>query len=285
VNARRHAIVVGLRRGWTEFVLSVRSSQDQSFYLFMGVALLGYLWLNRDSTVDGSTLPFVAFAMPSLLGGLVVFGAVMGPASALALERQDGTLLRSRLVPHGMTGYVAGQLTLQVLSVVPLLGVVLVPSALLFDGVMWRGADGWLIVVVAIALGLFATLPIGMVLGAVIPGGPQKLGLYAMLPLSIMVGISGIFVPVTALWGWVQVLAQSLPMYWLGHLMRWAFLPEGSAMLEAGGAFRPVVAVLVLVAWGVVGTLLAPPTLRRMSRRQSGSQVAAARDDAAQFVR
>ena len=47
--------------------------------------------------------------MPSILGGLVTFGVVIGPAYALAMEREDGTLLRSKAVPNGLLGYVTGQ--------------------------------------------------------------------------------------------------------------------------------------------------------------------------------
>ena len=42
--------------------------------------------------------------------------------------------------------------------------------------------------------------------------------------------------------------------------------------------------VLVLGAWAVVGLLVTPRVLRRMARRQSGSQVQEARDAALQWV-
>lgn len=284
--ARRHATAVGARRGWLEFVLSVRSRQDQTFYLVTAAGVLTYLWFVRDDDLGSLDLPYVAFVLPSVLGALVVFGAIMGPASALTLERQDGTLLRSRLVPHGLVGYTVGQVVLHTLSALPLLVTIVVPSFLLFDGVTPGRPLGWALLVLAPLLGLFATLPLGIALGAVIPGGPQKLGLYAMLPLTAVIAISGIFVPLPALWGWLQVVGQLLPMYWLGHLFRAGFLPSGAAEgLEPLGAYRPGLAVAVLLVWGVIGCLLAPPLLRRMSRRQSGSQVAEARDEAAQFVR
>ena len=48
--------------------------------------------------------------MPSILGWLIAFGVVIGPAYALAMEREDGTLLRAKAVPDGLVGYVIGQL-------------------------------------------------------------------------------------------------------------------------------------------------------------------------------
>ena len=41
MNPRRHAIVMGLARGRTEFLQSVRSTQDQGFYLFTALLVVG----------------------------------------------------------------------------------------------------------------------------------------------------------------------------------------------------------------------------------------------------
>ena len=279
-----HAVRLGVRRGWTEFLNSVRSAQDQGFFLFTGLATLAYLWFNRGDTVEGTTLLYPTVALPSILGALVAFGVVIGPAFALAMEREDGTLLRHKALPHGMEGYVTGQLVFHSLSALPQFLVILVPSALLFEDVMPSGAGGWVTVAWVLVLGMLATLPIGMVLGSVVPN-TQKVGTWGMLPVLVVTAISGIFVPVQALWGWVQTVAQVFPTYWIGLGMRSAFLPDAAASLELGGSWRTGQTVLVLTAWAVAGLLVTPVVLRRMARRQSGSQVAAARDAAVQWVR
>ena len=284
MNPTRHAIALGLRRGWTEFVLSLRSAQDQGFYLFMAVATLGYLWINRDTEVEGTDLLYPTVALPSILGALLAFGVIIGPAYALAMEREDGTLLRHKAVPHGMRGYVTGQLVYHSLGLVPLLVVILVPSFLLFDDVMSNGLAGWATLAWVVVLGLLATLPIGMVIGSLVPS-VQKVGTWGMLPVLILTGISGIFAPIQALWGWVQVVAQIFPTYWIGLGMRSAFLPDAAAAAEIGGSWRTGMTVLVLLAWAVAGLLVTPRVLRRMARRQSGSQVQEAREAATQWVR
>jgi ABC-2 type transport system permease protein len=284
VTLTLHAVRLGVRRGWTEFLNSVRSPQDQGFYLFTGLATLAYLWFNRGDAVEGTTLLYPTVALPSILGALVAFGVVIGPAFALAMEREDGTLLRHKALPHGMEGYVTGQLVFHSLSALPQFLVILVPSAFLFEDVVPSGVGGWLTVAWVLTLGMLATLPIGMVLGSVVPN-TQKVGTWGMLPVLVVTGISGIFVPVQALWGWVQTVAQVFPTYWIGLGMRSAFLPDAAASLELGGSWRTGQTVLVLTAWAVAGLLVTPVVLRRMARRQSGSQVAAARDAAVQWVR
>ena len=283
MNPRTHAVRLGTRRGWTEFVQSVRSTQDQGYYLFTAVLVLGYLFLRRNTEVEGTDLFLPSVALPSILGALVAFGVVIGPAYALAMEKEDGTLLRHKAVPHGLVGYFNGQLLFQTLSLLPQMLVILVPSFLLFDNVMADGT-GWFTVAWVLVLGLLATLPIGMVIGALVPS-TQKVGTGGMLPVLVLGGISGIFYPLQQLWGWVELVAQVFPMYWLGLGMRSAFLPDSAAMLEVGGSWRSLETVLMLGAWALVGMLVTPVVLRRMARRQTGSQVEAAREAAVQWVR
>lgn len=280
---RAHAVRLGLRRGWTEFVLGLRSSQDQSFYLFTAGLAVGYLYLRRDTVVDDTGLLLPSVALPSILAGLIAFGLVIGPAYSLAMEKEDGTLLRAKAVPNGLIGYFAGQLVLHSASLLPQTVAVLVPSFLLFDGLMAH-PSGWFTIAWVVVLGLLATLPIGMAIGALVPS-VQKVGMWGMLPVMVLAGISGIFYPIQALWGWVQAVAQVFPMYWMGLGMRSAFLPDSYVDAEIGDSWRTWETVAVLGGWAVVGALVAPALLRRMARRQSGSQVAAAREAATQWVR
>jgi ABC-2 type transport system permease protein len=284
MNATVHAIRSGFNRGWTEFKLSLKSPQDQGFYLFTSALVLLYLWFNRNNDVEGTDLSYPTVVLPSMLGGLLVFSLIIGPAYALAMEREDGTLLRAKAVPHGVVGHVTGHVVLNVLAIIPSFLVILVPGAILFDGLMQNGAEGWATVVWVTLLGLWATLPIGIIIGSLAPG-VQKVGTWGMLPVLVLIGISGIFVPIQSLWGWVQVVAQIFPMYWVGLGMRSAFLPDAAAALEIGGSWRTLETVLVLSAWAIVGSLVAPIVVRRMARRQSGSQVEAAREQAHQWVR
>ncbi len=104
-----------------------------------------------------------------------------------------------------------------------------------------------------------------MIIGALVPG-VQKVGMWGMLPIMVLAGISGIFYPMQQLWGWVQVIAQVFPMYWMGLGMRSAFLPDAAAAAEIGGSWRTLETVLVLGTWAVVGAVVTPIVLRRMSR-------------------
>ena len=154
-------------------------------------------------------------------------------------------------------GHVTGHVVLNVLSILPSFLIILIPAALLFDGLMQNGAKGWTTVAWVTLLGLWATLPIGIIIGSLAPS-VQKVGTWGMFPVLVLVGISGIFFPIQDLWGWVQTVAQIFPMYWVGLGMRSAFLPDAAAALEIGGSWRTLETVLVLSTWAVVGSSSLP---------------------------
>ena len=274
MNARLHSIRVGLRRGWMLNRLSLRNPEDISFYIFWGGGMALYLILNRNVVVEGTGLSLPAFALPGIIAAMIVFSGLVGPAFSLVIEREDGTLLRAKSAPFGMDGYVTGQVVYQASSAVPMLAVLLIPSAFILDDVMHRGWYGWLVVAGLVVLGFLATMPIGMVLGS-LARKPSHVSTWGMLPVVGLTLFSGIFGPVTNHPGWVQGLVQAFPTYWMGHAMRWTFLPDGASMIELGGEWRLGSALLVLGAWSIFGLALAPRVLRRMARRESGSAVQA----------
>ncbi len=285
MNPVTNAITLGVQRGWHEFVIGLRSPSDQGFYVMFGVGSLALMWFNRDEDlgVPGLTLP--QLVLPSLLAALVMFSIVITPAYALALEREDGTVLRLRVGPYGLHGYLVGLMSLTLVGILPLLVIVLGGAALLFEGAVPTAPGRWALIVGMLLLGILANLPLGFVIGSLVTK-VQQVFTWGMAPIIALAYLSGIFGAMDRLWGWVQILAQVFPLYWFGHLMRYAFLPEAAAVGELTGSWRLGAAVAVLAIWAVVGFALAIPLVRRMSRRQSGAAVAAARDQAAnQFVR
>jgi ABC-2 type transport system permease protein len=284
MNPKTHAVRTGIVRGWTEFKQSIRSPQDQGFYIFTALIVLGFVFFNRNNEVEGTSLMYPTVALPGILGAMIAFSMIIGPAYSLAMEREDGTLLRAKAVPNGMIGQVTGHVVVNSLSLIPSLAVILIPGMFLFEDLMPNGSGGWVTFAWVTVLGVLATLPIGIVIGSLVPG-VQKVGTWGMLPFAILAGISGIFFPIQGLWTWVQIVAQAFPLYWLGLGMRSAFLPDSAAELEIGESWRTMQTVVMLSVWAAAGLAIAPGVLRRMARRQSGSEVEAAREQAMQWVR
>lgn len=276
-----NAIRLGLSRGWREFRQSLTSPQDLAWFVFLAVIFLVVLVLQRHAVVRGTHISLAFAVLPGILGLMVALGGLQGAAGSLAFEREDGTLLRAKAVPHGITGYLTGRILSVSLGTLLGLVIIVVPALFLVPELTQTSWSGWLTFGWVLVLGLLATLPWGAIIGSLASGPQAVLGL-VMLPVSGVAAISGIFYPVTALPGWVQGIAQVFPVYWLGLGVRSAFLPGSAAVAEIGHSWRHPEMIAVLGAWAVAGLVLAPVVLRRMARRESGSAMQARRQRALQ---
>ncbi|HKD98092.1 MAG TPA: ABC transporter permease [Micromonosporaceae bacterium] len=281
MNPTTQAVRTGVRRGLTEFRHSMSGAESYSFTVFLAVIILTVLYLLRGHTIPGTSLSLATVALPGVVGMLVAFNTTLNAAFTVAIEREDGTLLRARAAPYGVVSYVAGQVVRVPLTTVVSLVIVMVPGFLLFHLPDHASAGGWLTFAWVLVLGLAATLPFGLAIGA-LAGDPRSPAQSVGLVSIVLVGISGIFYPVTAMPGWLHPIAQVFPYYWLGTGMRSAFLPPSAAAVELSGSWQHWQTAAVLGAWAVVGLLLAPVALRNAAREESGASVSARRDRAMQ---
>jgi ABC-2 type transport system permease protein len=276
VNPTVHAARLGLARGWIEFRHSVTSPSELAWYLFMVAASVVVLLFQRNARVDGSTVPLAMLTLPSILGLWVAVGGYQGAGGALAVEREDGTLLRAKAVPHGMVGYLVGRVVSLSLITLFMVAVSFAAGVLVLPDLAATARSGWPILAWVVVLGLLATLPWGAVIGSLVRSPNSAFGA-TMLPSMGLTAISGIFYPIAALPGWLQAVAQAFPIYWLALGIRSALLPDAAAAVELAGSWRHPETAAVLGAWALAGLLVAPAVLRRMARRESGSSVEARR--------
>ncbi|MEU2108977.1 MULTISPECIES: ABC transporter permease [unclassified Streptomyces] len=283
MNTTTHAVRVGVSRGWHEFRQTLASA-DQMFNVLIAVVFVTVLVFQRDAKLEDTDVSLAAVTLPSMLGMLVAFGGFAGASSQLSTNREDGTLLRAKAVPHGMIGYLVGRVVQVSLDTIVSMLIILIPGLFLVHELSEAGVTGWLTLVWVLALGLLATLPWGVIMGSLAKSPQASPFGFTMLPIMAITGISGIFYPISGLPDWLQVIAQIFPIYWLGLGTRSALLPDSAATAEIGDSWRHLETLGVIGAWAVVGLLLAPTILRRMARRESGSVMEQRRQQAMQRV-
>ena len=272
-----HVARLGIARGGIEIRHAFTYWPDLFQGLFLTAIQLVVLFLMRGHHVPGTTFSLGSLTLPSVIGMSFAMGGLLGVVGLISVDREDGTLLRAKATPDGMAAYVIGRITH--ISATALLGLVitLVLGLAAFPGVRLTGPGVATLAGVAV-LGLLATIPIGITLGSLLPN-PRFIPL-VLLPFGALTAISGVFYPITHLPGWMQGIGQLFPMYWLGLGTRAALLPPGLASVEIDGSWRLPLVFLALALWSVAGLAAAPPVLRRMARRESGSRVAARRERA-----
>jgi ABC-2 type transport system permease protein len=282
MNPVRIALRAGRSRGLIELRQSITNGGDLVNHFLWPVLMLVVLWFLRDRQFGPGGFPLGALVLPSILGMNTAM-AMVSMSQQLTADREDGTLLRAKATPHGMLGYLTGKLISVSGGLLIDLAIFLLPALLLVRGLAADRPAAWLTLLAVLVLGLAATLPAGAVLGSVFTSTRSQ-GLLT-LPILAVIGISGVFYPITVLPGWLQGVAQAFPVYWLGLGMRSALLSPEAVAVEIGDSWRHLETVAVLGGWAVAGLLIAPVVLRRMARRESGSSVADRRDRALQRVR
>ncbi len=272
MNPQLHAVRLGLSRGWIEFRQSITTRADQIWMALINGIFLLVLFLQRDATIPGTNISLALATLPGLLGMNVILAGWMNTAMMLAVEREDGTLLRAKSTPNGMIAYLVARVVFAALNIVLGLVIFLAAGLIFLDAVASIGVGGWLILIAIIALGLLATLPWGAIVGSLVKSSASGFG-FSFLPISAMIAISGIFYPISGLPDWLHPVAQVFPVYWLGLGMRSAMLPDSAALAEIGQSWRHLETFGMLGLWAVVGLAVAPRVLRRMAQRESGSVV------------
>lgn len=282
MNAGWVAARAGGRRGWIELKHTFTTPNDLVTQLVFTAILLAVMLWTRTTTVPGTRFSLGTAMLASMIGMNVGFNGMATLGGILTIEREDGTLLRAKATPNGMTGYLIGKVVTVSGTILFSVVITLITGAFLFSGLALGSASTWLTLIPVLLLGLLATLPIGAMLGSLFPSA-RSAGLLT-LASSGLVAISGIFYPITHLPHWLQWVGQVFPLYWLGLGTRSALLPAGLASVEIGHSWRHLATFGVLGAWAVAGLLVAPILLRRVARRESGSSVAARREKALQHV-
>jgi ABC-type multidrug transport system, permease component len=276
------ALRAGVRRGVVEFLNSLRSPTDVGFWIVGAIVTVVVLWFLRTDRIAELDITTAQFIFPGLLAVQLLIAATWGVGVMISTEREDGTLLRAKALPHGTLTYATGITMRSLLESAVAVALVLVPSLFLVGGLLDRGPVA-LAAVGILVLGFVALFPIGLAVGA-LSRNPRAVSGWGLLVGAAVVFASGIFVPLITFPEWAQVIGQLLPLYWLGLLLRSVLLPENLHVVEIGESWRTLEAFGVLGAWAVVGILIAPPLLRRMARRESGTSLERARQKALQRV-
>lgn len=226
-------------------------SRESAFFAFalpiLLLVLLGFVYGDETiAGVDGAT-----YLVAGMLGFSVVATAFAGLAISLVIRRENGVLKRVRGTPLPPALYLAAAIG-STLLVIALQAVAEIAIARFFLGADWPAAPGALAASLLVGAAAFAALGVA-VTGAVRGAEGSSAVISAVyLPMAV---ISGTFFSVAAMPGFLQAVAEVLPLTYLLRGVRDAF--------TGGTGWESVAGSLGVVAlWGMAGVVLSVRVFR-----------------------
>jgi len=232
-------------------------SREAAFFTFLlpiiFLVLLGSVYGgDRINGLRGST-----YLLAGLLGYGVVATAFAGLAITLVIRRETGVLKRVRGTPLPPATYLAAVVasTLVVIALETLAQLLLGHYVL---DARWPASPGSLAAVLALGTATFAAL--GLAVTGLVRSGEGSSAVVNAIYLP-MVFVSGVFFSVKSMPGFLQAIADVLPLTYLLRLVRDVFV-QGDTLGSSPGA------LVVLVVWGLAGGLLAVRMFRWEPREE-----------------
>jgi ABC-2 type transport system permease protein len=253
---------VGAARGALEVKQFFRERDAVVFSFAMPIGLFVLFAGIFGGNDLGQGVDYNQVLLPSMLTAGLASTTLTNLAIWIAVDRDNGTLRRLVTTPMPRGAYFLGKIIQMVV-----VGV-LESLALLAVGVFAYGVDlpatparwftfAW------VTLLAFATFGILGVALSSLPRTARSAPAVVNAPVMLLLFISGIYLPLTMLPGWLQDASALFPLRWVAQGMRSAFLPdEVAAATEAAGTWEHDRVLLVLLAWFVVGLVVCLTTFR-----------------------
>jgi ABC-2 type transport system permease protein len=234
-----------------------RDPRARGFTLALPLLLLllfGYIFRHDTFSYGGHVIPGVTYYLPRMIV-LGVAGATLSNLVVnLVSKRETGALKRRRATPVRAGVLIAGDVITSEVSALTITIVLTLIGWLVFSVHLGGAAIGLglLTVIVGTASLCGVAYAISTLVKSVDSAGPL-----VMLVMFALNAISGIYIPESLFPGWLRDVAQVLPIRPLATAMQAAVAP-----VTNGGQQFAWPELLIVLAWGVAGTLFA---LRRFS--------------------
>lgn len=165
------------------------------------------------STLDTS---FVDFFVPGILAMSIMNAGMIGLATNFVSFRERGILRRIKVTPLALWKFILTRIIAS-LVITLIASAVLIVMAKVVWGLDVRG--NWLVILAMLLLGGLSFLGIGYAIAAV-SRNVETAAAYGNALTFPMLFLSGVFIPVSSMPGWLQPLAAILPLRYLVDALR-----------------------------------------------------------------
>jgi ABC-2 type transport system permease protein len=226
----------------------------------MGIAndpsfVLEPIGVQRENLIGTTTSTF-QFLAPGFMALTVVMGTLSGLGSAIAREKEQGTMDGIMVAPISRDTIVAGKMVSQTVRGM-IQGFMILGLSMLLFGVKVYGSP--ILMVVVMLLGVASFAGIGIIATSIAP--EQETAMMMMMLLQFpMMFLSGILFPMDQMPNWLQWLGKMLPLYYAADALR-------KVMILSANFNQILTDVVILVLYSVTTLAIAIPIFRKAMTR------------------
>jgi ABC-2 type transport system permease protein len=258
---------IGFLRGGLEVKQFFRAKEQVVFTFAFPLVILMLLGSIFSGAYAGTGVTSSQVFTASMVGAGIIATSFVNLSVSVALDRDNGTLLRLRGTPMSAVSYFLGKVVLVAVASVAEAALVIVIGKLLFGVNLPATAEKWFTFVWVFVLAVVSCSLVGIAISSVARSA-QSAAAVANLPYVGLQFISGVYVnPINHLPVGMVTVSSFFPVKWVCQGFRSVFLPDSMAMYEMAGSWELGKTALVLGAWCVAGLALCLLTFRWSNRR------------------
>jgi ABC-2 type transport system permease protein len=228
----------------------LRNRKARMFTLVIPLILLGLLagvFHGGETTVNGVTIDYRQFFVPSVVVFSLTLTTLAMVVATVVSQRELGILKRRRATPMPAWALIVSQSLTVVLMAIGTVALLLLVAAVAFDVTV--PVKGVPTLVLGVVGGAAAFCGLGYALSTFADSADAAQPMIQLVTFPLFF-ISGIWIPLSELPSWLQVIAKIFPVEHVADLVHRAFVgavPVGPVALD----------FVILVAWAVVGAAVA----------------------------
>ncbi|KOU54481.1 ABC transporter permease [Streptomyces sp. WM6378] len=257
---------LGLRRGSLEIKQFVRRRDQVIFTFAFPVVFLALFASIFSGQVEGAGITASQLYAAGMIASGIMSVSFQSLGISIAIERDEKVLRRLRGTPMSPAAYFLGKVWLVLATGVAETAVLLVFGSTLFGLDLPTTAAKWLEFSWIFVLGITGCALLGIAISS-LPKSGRSASSVVVLPFLVLQFISGVYIPVGTVPGWLLDISALFPLKWMCQGFRGVFLPQSAAVLEQAGSWEFGRIALVLGAWCIGGLVLCLLTFRWKSRR------------------
>lgn len=234
-----------------------RDPQARVFTIALPVLLLllfGYIFRHETFGSGNTAVSGVSYYLPRMIVLDVVGSTLSNLVVSVVNKRESGALRRRRASPVRTSALIAGDVITCEVSSVSITVLLVLIGVFVFGVQLTAAAAGMVLLAVVVGTACLAGLAYAVTIAV---RSQDSAGPLIMLVMFVLNAISGIYIPESLFPAWLRDIAQVLPIRPLATAVQAAVDP-----VTNGGQRFAWPDLLIVLAWGVAGTLL---SVRRFS--------------------